>query len=194
MSGVQAELRRYGPLMNWRDARSWAASWEWGDAPAWAAFVLAAIALVFSIRAQRDGRRSANAAEESVKEAKLSRIAAERSTAVAEATLADQRREAEERRAAEEEAGRPRVDLRVEYQTGSVFLLTNHGASPAQNIRTAEEYPAMTTWPADLSLGENERYRFMMMGDLAHHVPAVIRVVWDGQDEPVSLRVPRNNA
>lgn len=180
--------------MNWRDARSWAASWEWGDAPAWAAFILAAIALWISIRAQKDGRRSANAAVDSVEEARLSRLASEKSATVAAETLADQRREAAERRAAEEEASRPRVDLRVEYQSGSVFLLTNHGAARAQTIRTAEVYPAMTTWPEGLSLGENESHRFMMMGDMAHHVPAMIKVVWDGQDHPVSLRVPRNSA
>lgn len=33
-----------------------------------------------------------------------------------------------------------------------------------------------------------------MAGDYEDPVPAVIKVVWDGQDEPVSLRVPQNNA
>lgn len=104
--------------MNWGYARSWTASLGWGDWPAWLACLAAVIALVISIRAQRDGRRSANAAEKSVgaaevsvEEARLSRLASERSATVAEETLADQRREAAERRAAEEEASRPRVDL-----------------------------------------------------------------------------------
>ncbi|MFE7754296.1 hypothetical protein [Streptomyces sp. NPDC057429] len=187
--------------MNWRDARSWAASWELGDVPAWAAFVLAAIALVFSIRAQKDGRKSANAAVESVaaakasvEEARLSRIASEKSATVAAETLADQRRDAAERRAAEEEASRPRVELRIEYRSGSVFHLINQGRARAEHIRTVGDYPSMTTWPDNLSLGENESHRFMMMGDMVNRVPAMVRFVWDGQDEPVSLPVPRNSA
>lgn len=40
--------------------------------PAWAAFALAAIALWISLRAQRDGQRSANAAEKSVTAAEAS--------------------------------------------------------------------------------------------------------------------------
>ncbi|MEU0978484.1 hypothetical protein ABZ488_04635 [Streptomyces griseus] len=180
--------------MNWRDARSWAASWEWGDAPAWAAFVLAAIALVFSIKAQRDGRRSANAAEESVKEAKLSRIAAERSTAVAEATLADQRREADERRAAEEEASRPRVELRIEYSSGNLFHLVNDGRLRAENIRLANEEPTVGGWEEGLSLGENETFTFFISGGIAYNIPAMLRFTWDGLPEPVAVRVPGNDA
>ncbi|MFD5642231.1 hypothetical protein ACFWIP_10765 [Streptomyces anulatus] len=187
--------------MNWGYARSWTASLGWGDWPAWLACLAAVVALVISIRAQRDGRRSANAAEKSVaaaeasvEEARLSRLASERSATVAEETLADQRREAAERRAAEEEASRPRVDLRIEYSGGGMFLLYNQGAARAGNIRAVGEYPAMRSWPAGLSLGENEPYTFMMAGDYQDPVPAVIKVVWDGQDEPVSLRVPQNNA
>ncbi|MEU4175533.1 hypothetical protein [Streptomyces sp. NPDC026589] len=187
--------------MNWGYARSWTATLGWGDWPAWLAWLVAVVALVISLRAQRDGRRSANAAEKSVtaaeasvEEARLSRLASERSATVAEETLADQRREAADRRAAEEEASRPRVDLRVEYSGGSMFLLFNQGAARAENIRAVGEYPAMRPWPAGLSLGENEPHTFMMAGDYADPVPAVIKVVWDGQDEPVSLRVPQNDA
>ncbi|MER6021826.1 hypothetical protein [Streptomyces anulatus] len=187
--------------MNSGYARSWTASLGWGDWPAWLACLAAVVALVISVRAQRDGRRSANAAEKSVaaaeasvEEARLSRLASERSATVAEETLADQRREAAERRAAEEEASRPQVDLRVEYSGGRTFLLFNHGAARAENIRAVGEYPAMRSWPAGLSLGGNEPHTFMMAGDYEDPVPAVIKVVWDGQDEPVSLRVPQNNA
>lgn len=145
--------------MNWGYARSWTAPLGWGDWPAWLACLAAVVALVISIRAQRDGRRSANAAEKSVaaaeasgEEARWSRLASERSATVAEETPADQRREAAERRAAEEEASRPRVDLRVEYSGGGMFLLFNQGAARAENIRAVGEYPAMRSWPAGLSL------------------------------------------
>ncbi|MFD0039054.1 hypothetical protein ACFVIZ_15610 [Streptomyces anulatus] len=99
-----------------------------------------------------------------------------------------------ERRAAEEEASRPRVDLRIEYSGGDMFLLFNQGAARAENIRAVGEYPAMRSWPAGLSLGENEPHTFMMAGDYEDPVPAVIKVVWDGQGEPVALRVPQHNA
>ncbi|WP_241837606.1 hypothetical protein [Streptomyces sp. CB02115] len=182
--------------MNWGYGRSWTASLGWGDWPAWLGCLAAVVALVISTRAQRDGRRSANAAEKSVaaaeasvEEVRLSPLASERSATVAEETLADQRREA-----AEEEASRPRVDLRVEYSGGGMFLLFNQGAARAENIRAVGEYPAMRSWPAGLSLGGNEPHTFMMAGDYEDPVPAVIKVVWDGQDEPVSLRVPQSNA
>lgn len=186
--------------MNWQNARSWTASWEWGDAPAWAAFVLAAIAVVISIRAQRDGRRSANAAEKSVtaaeksvEEARLSRIASEKSTAIAEETLADQRREAAERRAAEVEAARPRPDLFIKYRGGSQFHLINRGTGLAENIRVVEEHHAMDPW-GEVSLGANEVYPFMMAGDNSGLVPGAIKLAWDGLTEPVSVLVPPNSA
>lgn len=187
--------------MNWRDARSWTASLEWGDAAAWAAFGLAAIAVVISIRAQRDGRRSANAseksataAEASVEEARLSRIASERSATVAEETLADQRHEAAERRAAEDEASRPRVELRLEYHSGNLFQLVNGGRKRAENVRLAEAEPTIDTWETGLSLGENETLNFFMTGGMAYNIPGVLKFTWDGQPEPVAVRVPRNDA
>ncbi|MEV7110996.1 hypothetical protein [Streptomyces anulatus] len=126
-----------------------------GDWPAWPACLAAVVALVISIRAQRDGRRSADAAEKSVttaeasvEEARLSRLASERSATVAEETPADQRREAAERRAAEEEASRPRVALRVEYSGGGMFLLRVSGhptLAPALHAAQATNLPPAPT-------------------------------------------------
>ncbi|MFB4424832.1 hypothetical protein C5F59_027600 [Streptomyces sp. QL37] len=167
---------------------------DWGDAAGWAAFAISGGALFVSGLAQKDSRRSAVAAEESVREARLSREAAQRTAAVAEQTLLDQRREAAERRAAEEEASRPRVELRVEYRGKHNFLLINQGAAKAEHIRPVEDYPAMDPWPRDLALAENEVHRFGMIGGGGHRVPAAIRVVWDGQEAPIVLRVPPNGA
>ncbi|WP_237295670.1 hypothetical protein [Streptomyces violaceoruber] len=177
--------------MNWREARTWAASWEWGDAPAWAAFGLAAIALVFSIKAQKDGRRSADAAVASVKEARLSRVASEKSAAVAAETLADQRREAAERRAEEEEANRPRAVLTIEHSRKAVWQLINSGTAAAENVRCEERPEAMVRgWPDGLSIPAGEVHEFMMAGSMQASIPPVLRVTWDGQEEPVPLRVP----
>ncbi|MFD9763211.1 hypothetical protein ACFWXI_06660 [[Kitasatospora] papulosa] len=164
-----------------------------GDAAGWAAFVISGGALVVAVKAQRDGRRSANAAEESVKEARRSGDAAVRSAVAAELTLADQQRAAEEQRAMEAEAARPRPALFIQYQGGAQFHLVNRGTGRAENIAVAEEYDAIDPWP-EVSLGVNEVYPFMMAGDMATHVPGAIRVTWDGLDEPVSLLVPPNSA
>ncbi|MFD3999637.1 MULTISPECIES: hypothetical protein [Streptomyces] len=184
--------------MNWRDARSWAASLEWGDAPAWAAFVLAAIALWISIRAQKDGRRSANASEtsaiaaqESVDEARLSRIASERSATVAEQQLADQRHEAAERRAAEEEASRPRADFVIERRSAHIFYLRNKGTGPATGVSlSAREVPYVFEPPSSVDLGRHDAVEFRMAGASGRPVPATLYLTWDGQSEEVAVAVP----
>jgi hypothetical protein len=145
--------------------------------------------------AQKDSRRSARAAEESVTEARLSREAAQRTATVAEQTLLDQRRAAAERRVAEEEARRPRAELRIEYRGKGNFLLVNQGTGDAGNIRAVGDLPMMDDWPADLSLAPNEVHRFGMAGDSTNgRVPGAIKVSWEGLAAPVSLRVPPNNA
>lgn len=111
--------------MNWGDTRRWVWSLPWTNFGAVLAVLLATAALIVSIRAQRDGRRSANAAEESVKEARRSGDAAVRSAVAAELTLADQQRAAEEQRAAEAEANRPRPALSIEHSRKAVWQLIN---------------------------------------------------------------------
>ncbi|GAA2598166.1 hypothetical protein GCM10010304_51850 [Streptomyces roseoviolaceus] len=184
--------------MNWRDARSWTASWEWGDVPAWAAFALAAIALWISLRAQRDGRRSANAAEKSVtaaeasvEEARLSRVASERSATVAEETLADQRREAAARRAAEEEASRPRPNFRIERSGRQAFRLRNTGTGPATGITVSNRgRPYMMDRIVDLTLQPGDAEPFTMLGAAGQPIPGTLYLTWDGQSEEVPVAVP----
>lgn len=178
---------------------------DWGDAPAWVAIVVSAVAIWVSYLARRDGKRSANAAEASVMEAKRSADAAEtsvaearrsgnaaeRSAVAAEETLADQRREAAERRAAEEEANRPRPVLTIEHYMNAVWHLVNSGTASAENIRIEESPRAVRAgWETPVSLPPNEVHEFMMSGSLGFPMPAVLRLVWDGQEEPVPLRVP----
>lgn len=173
---------------------------DWGDAAGWAAFAISGGALIISVRAQRDGRRSANAAEKSVtaaeasvEEARLSRLASERSATVAEETLADQRREAAERRATEEEANRPRVVLHIEHSRKAVWQLINSGTATARHIRLEERPRALARgWDEgeDVTLAPGEVKEFMMSGSMQSPMPPVLRLMWEGQDEPVPLRVP----
>lgn len=110
---------------------------------------------------------------------------------MAEETLADQRREAAERRAAEEEANRPRALLRIEHANKAKWQLVNHGTGPAQNVECVDDVEAMhRNWPSGLSLLPGEVYDFMMAGSMQAPIPSVIRVRWEGQNDPVPLRVP----
>ncbi|MFF8360303.1 hypothetical protein ACF063_43370 [Streptomyces chartreusis] len=96
-----------------------------------------------------------------------------------------------DRRAAEEEANRPRVVLGFEHANKARWQLVNNGTATAMNVRITETFGAMHgTWPEGLSLAPGEVYDFMMSGSMQEAVPSVIRVVWDGQEEPVPLRVP----
>lgn len=173
--------------------------------PAWAAFALAAIALWISIRAQRDGQRSANAAEKSVtaseksataaeasvEEARLSRMASERSATVAEETLADQRREAAARRAAEEEASRPRPDFRIERSGRQAFRLRNTGTGPATGITVSDRgRPYVMDSIVDLTLEAGDAKPFTMLGAAGHPIPGTLYLTWDGQSEEVPVAVP----
>ncbi|MER7816952.1 hypothetical protein [Streptomyces sp. NPDC096153] len=178
---------------------------DMGDMPAWAALVVSVGAVAVSLKARGDGSRAADAAEKSVTEAKRSADAseqavtearrssdaAERSAAVAEETLADQRREAAERRAAEAETNRPRAVLKIEHANKAKWHLMNHGTAAAENIVCVDEVDALIgDWPTGLSLPPGEIHDFMMAGSMQASIPSVLRVKWDGQDEPVPLRVP----
>ncbi|MFD8687820.1 hypothetical protein [Streptomyces sp. NPDC059651] len=170
--------------MNWGQARDWAASWERGDLPAWGAFLLGAAALWISIKAQRDGAKS-------VEEAKLSRLASERSAAAAEATLGDQRREAAERRAAEAEANRPRPSFAIERATRNSYYLRNTGTGRATGLTlSAREEPYIFTGVTDGDLAPNEAVQFQMLGAAGRPVPGTLYVTWDGQSEETSVAVP----
>ncbi|MFJ5521101.1 hypothetical protein ACIQB4_29195 [Streptomyces griseoluteus] len=150
---------------------------NWGDAPAWAAFFVSVGALGVSIKARSDGKRSADAAEISA--------------AVAEDALAHQRQMDAERRAAEDEANRPRVMLSCEHAHKAKWQLINHGMATATKVRITEAVGAMhRPWPENLTLAPGEVYDFLMVGSMQEPLPSVIRVAWDGQEDPVPLRVP----
>ncbi|MFC8238940.1 hypothetical protein [Streptomyces sp. NPDC057284] len=171
---------------------------DWGDAPAWAAFALSGGALWISIKARGDGKRSADAAEASVEEARESRAearrsgdAAERSAIAAEETLADQRREADDRRSAEAEANRPRPELSIEHSRKAVWQLINSGTAAARQIRCTELPTAMARGlEGGITLEPGEVSEFMMAASMGSPIPPVLRFVWEGQDQPVPLRVP----
>ncbi|MFF5448758.1 hypothetical protein [Streptomyces sp. NPDC012888] len=161
-----------------------------GEAPGWVGAVLGLAALLVSLRSLRYGRRSADAARDAVVEARRSGVAAERSAAAAEGALADRRNEVAERRAAEEEARRPRARLRIEHRTKAVWELVNHGDADAGNVRCLDASGAREEWPEGLTIPAGHAHQFMMVGCMSAPVPSVLRVVWDGQEEPVPLRVP----
>ncbi len=123
-------------------------------------------------------------------ETRRSSDAAERSATAAEETLADQRREAAERRRQEEEDNRPRAQFRIEHRNKAVWELINYGTAPAENIRCLDAPGARDEWPPSLSVAAGDVYSFMMVGSMQEAVPSVLRIVWEGQDEPVLLRVP----
>ncbi|PVC65433.1 hypothetical protein DBP18_32215 [Streptomyces sp. CS081A] len=155
-----------------------------------AAFIVSLRSVKHSKRAADAAEGSATAAEQSVVETRRSSDAAERSATAAEETLADQRREAAERRRQEEETHRPRVKLRIEHRNRAVWELINYGTARAENVRCLDAPGARDEWPVGLSVAAGDVYPFMMAGSMQDPVPSVLRVVWEGHDEPVLLRVP----
>ncbi|WP_206508035.1 hypothetical protein [Streptomyces chrestomyceticus] len=150
---------------------------DWGDVAGWAAFGVSVGAFVISLKARGDGKRSADAAE--------------RSAAIAEEALAHQRQQDADRLAAEREASRPRVELRVEHATKAKWQIINVGTATARGVRLTEEVPALHhPWPSDLTLAPGELHDFLMAGSMQVPIPSVIYVAWEGQEDPVPLRVP----
>lgn len=148
---------------------------DWGDAPGWAALAVALGALGVSLKARRDGRRNADAAE--------------RSATAAEQALVDQRRDAEERRVAAAEAARPRVRLRIDYAGKRNYRLRNYGDAIASNVVNVDPCGAVDEWPIPLSLRPGEAHAFMIVGDRDNREPTQITVMWDGQEDAVVLPV-----
>ncbi|MYR93078.1 MULTISPECIES: hypothetical protein [unclassified Streptomyces] len=180
---------------------------DWGDAFAGLACVIAAGALVVSMLARRDGkksanaatasvseaRRSADAAEASVSEARRSGDAAERSAVAAEESLAEQRREARERREAEEEANRPRPSFVLEHKAGHTFRLRNVGTGGTTGINlVARAEPYLFDSLANEELVPGEAVSFRMAGAMGRPIPGTLYVTWDGQSDPVALPVPNH--
>ncbi|MFJ8049843.1 hypothetical protein [Streptomyces luteogriseus] len=156
---------------------------DWGDIPAWFAFLLSGGALWVSIKARGDGKKSASASATSAE-------ASVRSAVAAEEALALQRQEAEARRAAEEEAARPRVDLKIEWVRKNTYRVVNFGDAPAANITclNAPEFSRNLNEP--FSLERHGAHEFLALGTMQSRKPTALRVVWDGQEEPVQLLMP----
>lgn len=144
---------------------------DWGDAPGWAGALLGGGALVVSILAWRGGNRAADRANK----------AAERSARAAEETLADQRA-----------AAAPKVRLVVENRGGFKRRIRNAGELPARNV----EILAMPTSVVPVKQGPigglepGEAWDFVLAGTHTEAAPSSLRVIWDGQAEPVTLPVP----
>ncbi|KJY18390.1 hypothetical protein VR43_25205 [Streptomyces sp. NRRL S-104] len=171
---------------------------EWGDVASWFAFALAGGAFVVSLKARGDSKtsagatvRAADAAEGSLMEARRSADGAVRSAAAAEDALMLQREEASARRAAEEEARRPRVELVLLFHQGSTWHLVNQGSAPARNVRllTTFEFRPPEMAP-NLILDPGAVQPLRMQSALGASMPTVLEFTWEGQDEPVRLRVP----
>lgn len=172
---------------------------DWGDGPGWAGVLVAIAAVAFAAKARGDGKKSAMAAAESVVEARRAADAAEaanvdgrRSADTAEAALALQQREADERRAADAEAARPRVTLVIEHYRKSTWRLVNHGSAVAEGVRFVDvpESLIQRQMSDEVRLDPEEAHDFMIAPSMGSPTPTMLRVVWDGQETPVSLRVP----
>ncbi|MFE1349556.1 hypothetical protein [Streptomyces sp. NPDC058757] len=165
---------------------------DWGDIPAWAAFGLSGAALLVAWKARGDGKRSADAAEASAAEARRSSDASERSATAAEASLALQQQEADARQAAEAEAARPRVRLALHWHRGQIFHLVNEGSAPAENLQLLTISDDASPLEPLTRLGVGEGAEFLIMTGLAGGAPTTLEFIWDGQEEPVRLRIPRS--
>ncbi|MFE4647718.1 hypothetical protein [Streptomyces sp. NPDC056707] len=178
--------------MNWGNVSRSIGAWPWASIGAVLAIVFAGAALIVSIRAAKDGRRSADATVLAAEEARLSREAAERSVRVAEQSLLDQRQEAAERRAAEVEANRPRPFFVIERSSRQAFYLRNTGTGRATGVTlSAREEPFIFNGVADGDLAPNDAVPFQMVGASGRPIPGTLYLTWDGQIEEVAVAVPR---
>ncbi|MFE9645288.1 hypothetical protein ACFYO0_14465 [Streptomyces sp. NPDC006365] len=143
---------------------------SWADVPGWGALGVSAVALGISIRALKHSDRAA--------------AAAERSAAAEEAALADQRA-----------AAAPKVELVLEPPGGGrkwgVFQLRNIGELTATAVTVLEEgYPATSERPVGVTLEPGEAHTFLLSPGINEPLPAQLKVVWDGQSDPVAIRIP----
>ncbi len=141
----------------------------WAD-PGWGALVVSLAALGISIRALKHSDRAA--------------AAAERSAAADEAALADQRASAA-----------PRVQLVLEPpddgKRWGTFRLRNVGELKATGVTVlADGFPASNERPVGLTLDPQEARHFLLAPGISEIPPAHLKVVWDGQTDPVAIPVP----
>lgn len=165
----------------------------------WVTAALAVLALVVSIGAFVYARRGTIAAERSAD-------AAEASARTAAATLAENRRSADAAVDAAAAAQRsadladealhpaPVVELVITKAGGDSWVLRNVGAATARGVCHVDEVSFRLRLASDLELGRGVGEQFLMAGDMDNPLPPHLRFVWEGQDEPVAVRVPLEDA
>ncbi|AWZ05630.1 hypothetical protein DRB96_14395 [Streptomyces sp. ICC1] len=135
--------------------------------------------------------RAADAAEASLTEARKSADGAVRSAAAAEEALTLQHEEASARRTAEEEARRPRPRLELHHHHRTLFHLVNAGTGAADDLRLLT---SLSNAPQELidgmQLAAGAVYEIRLHTAFGTSMPAFLEFVWQGQDEPVRLRIP----
>lgn len=148
---------------------------NWGDVAAWVAILASAVAIVISVKARGDGKRSADSAAESVQ--------------VARDSLALQQELAEEQRA----AAAPYVRLVIDHVRGTRYQLRNAGTAMAEDVHIIDQgdWPYLFDWQHDgVMLAKEEGRELRMSGASGKPIPPQLWVTWDGQDELVPVPVP----
>ena len=152
---------------------------DWGDAPAWGALLLSAGAIVVSLKARDDGKRAADAAENSASDGRRSADAAVRGVEIANASLQLQL-----------EALKPQVVLRIEAPGRGVLRLINRGDAPAVGLALSEEDAANVHWDEPLGdVLEPQDGREFQVANAADPIRR-LRFTWDGQEGPVAVPLP----
>lgn len=183
---------------------------DWGSK---APLVLAVVALVISIKALADAKRSRAIAEktpearqpeaaETVKPGAKAGAASEAAAPDAvEGTKADAAKTGDAKArastdGAESEAAegpKPNVELDVRHVENDLYRLTNNGTGPAVNIVFDEDnLPAvfLLRSTGEVNLEQDETVDFLMAGSVDKPLTQELRARWDGQEDPVPLRVP----
>ncbi|MFE1230294.1 hypothetical protein [Streptomyces sp. NPDC058745] len=152
---------------------------DWGDAPAWGALLLSAVAFIVSLKARGDGKRAADAAEQSATDGRRSADAAVRGVEIANTSLQLQL-----------DSVRPRVELQIKRAGSGVYQVENVGRAPATGLALHADDEQDVHW--DEPLGET-----LLPGDLrllsfqaAGSPLRRLRFTWEGQAEPVVVPVP----
>ncbi|MFC1409937.1 hypothetical protein ACEZCY_24695 [Streptacidiphilus sp. N1-12] len=81
------------------------------------------------------------------------------------------------------------VRFEIQRGTGDLYLLRNVGTSTAIDV-TVEDGPGVDDRPQNVTVAVGEAVHMIMAGSLAVSLPTELRVVWDGQLEPVTLPMP----
>ncbi|CAM3225310.1 hypothetical protein [Tsukamurella hominis] len=158
----------------------------------WVTAVIAVVALGVSIGAFVYARRGTIAAEESASTAADALVENRRSADAAVAAAAAAERSAD---LADEALHPPAAaQLVIEKAGGSTWVLRNVGDAAAAGVRCADDVGGLFRLAPDLTLGPGAGETFMMAGAWGAPIPPQLHFVWEGQDVPVAVRVPLEDA